>query len=168
MDLAPYAPYFSIVTMAIGGAMTFTFWKVKQNQERARERHVRRAVDGHVRTFVQILENVYNRAEKADRGEREAKTACRYFEKSVYRIESLKANVENLLPELDQDTQYAKSVRVILGVGTWLVDTYHDPTLPEDRRVYLWKSEAAMLETRTRAAVKEAESLNIVKPVVID
>ena len=167
MDLVPYAPYLSFAAMAVGGATALSFWKVNRNHERARERHVRRVVDSHVRTFVQILENVYNRAEKADRGEREAKTACAYFEKSVYRIESLRTNVENLLPELDQDTKYVKSVRLIFDVGAWLVDTYHDPTLPEDKRVYLWKSETGTLESRARAALKEAASLDIVKPAVV-
>lgn len=168
MDLAPYAPYFSIISMAIGGVMTFTFWKLRRSQEQARERHVRQAVDNHVRAFIEIVENVYSRAGKAEHGEREAKTACAYFEKSLYRIESLRASVENLLPELDQDDVYVKSVRRILGVESWLVDTYHDPTMPEDMRICLWTSGAGALESKAREAVKEAMSLNIVKPVVVE
>lgn len=168
MDLAPYAAHFSLAAMATGGAMAFTLWKVVRSQERARERRVRRAVDGHVRAFVRILENVYSRAEKADRGKREAEAARAYFEKSVHRIESLRASVEGLLPELGQDTKYVKSVRRILDVGAWLVDTYHDPTVPENKRVYLWKSGAGELESRASAALKEAASLDIVRPVVIE
>lgn len=148
--------------------MVFALWKVGRNEERSRGRHARRAADNHVRAFIQILENVCNRAEKADRGVMEARAACTYFEKNVHRIELLRMNVENLLPKLDQDAKYAESVRRILDVAIWLVDTYHDPTLPADKRFYLWTSGAGLLESKTRTALREATSINIVKPLVID
>lgn len=164
---AEYAPYLSLASAAFGAAMTASFWHLRGSQERKRERHVRSAIGNHVSDLVDILENVYNRAEKAEQGEREARVACAYFTKYVHRLEALRLSVENLLPELDQDTEYAREVRRILEVESWLIDRYHDPTIPDGKRFHLWSSGAADLEEKARDAVDAASSLGIVAPVTI-
>lgn len=162
------APYLTVVSMAASIAMTVTFWALRNSQEKRRARHVRRAIGNHVADLVRILESLYSRAEGAERGEREAKVACAYFAKNTQRLEALRLSVENLLPELDQNDKYVGTVRRILDVESWLIDRYHDPTVPEGARFNLWMSGASSLREKTRAAVKAATSLNIVKPITID
>lgn len=117
---------------------------------------------------MRILESLYVRAEGAERGEREAKVACAYFARHTRRLEALRLSVENLLPWVDRDYGYAGTVRRILEVESWLIDRYHDPTVPEGARFNLWTAGASVLREKTGAAVKAATSLNIVKPVTID
>ena len=164
---AEYAPSLTVVSMAIGIIMTGSFWWLRHDREKKRERHVRKAIGNHLLDLVDILENLYNRAEKADRGEREAKIACAYFARYVHRLEALRLSVESLLPELDQDDKYVGEVRRMLGVESWLIDRYHDPTIPDEKRFYLWRSGTSILEQKTREAVGVATSLGIVKPIVI-
>ena len=164
---AEYTPYLSLVSIAFGAAMTVSFWYLRNSQEKKRERHVRSAIGNHVSNLVDILENVYNRAEKAEQGDREAKVACAYFAKYVHRLEALRLSVENLLPELDQDAKYVREVRKILEVESWLIDRYHDPTIPDGKRFHLWNSGVAGLEQKTRNAVDAASSLGIVEHVTI-
>ena len=162
------APYLTIVSMVASVVMTVTFWVLRSSQEKRRERHVRRAIANHVADLVRILESLYSRAEGAERGEREAKVACAYFAKNTQRLEALRLSVENLLPELDQNDRYVGTVRRILNVESWLIDRYHDPTVPEGARFNLWTSGTSALGEKTRVAVEAATSLNIVKPVTID
>ena len=162
------APYLTVASMAASVVMTVTFWVLRGSQEKRRERHVRRAISNHVADLVRILEGLYGRAEGAERGEREAKAACAYFARHAQRLEALRLSVENLLPELDQNDRYVGTVRRILDVETWLIDRYHDPTVPEGARFNLWTSGAHTLGEKTRAAVEAATSLSIVKPVTID
>ena len=164
---AEYAPLLTVASMLTSAAMAGSFWYLRHDREKKRERHVKGAIGNHVSDLVDILENLYNRAEKADRGEREAKIACAYFARYVHRLEALRLSVENLLPELDQNDKYVGEVRKILGVESWLIERYHDPTIPDAKRFYLWRSGASILEQKAREAVDVATSLGIVKPVVI-
>lgn len=161
------APYLSVASMGACAAMAASFWRLSGGRERRRERRVRGAIAGHVSSLVDILEDVYSRAEKADRGEAEARAACAYFARRAHRLEALRLSIEGLLPGLDQDAGYAREVRRILGVESWLIERYHDPTIPDDKRFHLWRSGGADLERRIGEAVAAATSLGIVQPVTI-
>lgn len=161
------APYLSVASMGACAAMAASLWRLSGSQERRRERRVRGAIGGHVSSLVDILEDVYNRAEKAERGEAEARAACAYFARRAHRLEALRLGVEVLLPGLDPDARYAREVRRILGVESWLIERYHDPTIPDDKRFHLWRSGGADLERRIGEAVAAATSLGIVQPVTI-
>lgn len=164
---AEYAPLLAAASMAASAAMAASFWYLRRDQVKKRERYVRGTIGNHLSDLVDILENLYNRAEKADRGERDAKIACAYFARHVHRLEALRISVEGLLPELGHDDKYVGTVREILGVESWLIDRYHDPTIPDEKRFCLWCSGASILEQKTREAVGAATSLGIVKPIVI-
>ena len=165
---AEIAPYLAMASMAASIGVAATFWVLHTGQEKRRERLAKRAIGNHVADLVRTLESLYARAEGAERGEREAKAACAYFARHTRRLEALRLSVENLLPWVDRDDGYAGTVRRILEVESWLIDKYHDPTVPEGARFNLWTSGASVLREKTGAAVKAATSLNIVKPVTID
>ena len=164
---AEYTPYISVVSILVCAFMTASFWHLWGGRERRRERNVRRAIGAHLSDLVDMLEDIYNWAEKAERGEREARVACAYFAKRVHRLEALRLSIESLLPELDRDDKYAVESRRILEVEAWLVEQYNDPTIPDDRRFHLWRSGGAELEQKTRDAVSAATSLGIAEPVTI-
>lgn len=161
------APYLSVASMGACAAMAASLWRLSGGRDRRREHRVRGAIAGHVSSLVDILEDVYNRAEKAERGEAEARAACDYFARRAHRLEALRLIVEGLLPGLDQDARYVREVRRILGVESWLVERYHDPTIPDGKRFHLWRSGGAELERRIGEAVAAATSLGIVEPVTI-
>ena len=160
-------PYISAASLVVCTAMTMSFWLLRNSQEKRRERRVKSVIGIHVSDLVDIVENIYNRAEKAEQGEREAKMACAYFARRTHRLEALRLSVENLLPELDQDAKYAGHVRKILEVESWLIDRYHDPTIPDEKRFHLWRSGGAGLEQKAGDAVKAATSLGVIVPVTI-
>ena len=61
---AECAPHIPLASAALGAAMTASFWRLRGGQERKRERRIRSAIGSHASGFVDILENVYNRAER--------------------------------------------------------------------------------------------------------
>lgn len=162
-----YAPHLSVASMGACAAMMASLWRLSGGRERRREHRVRGAIGGHVSSLVDILEDVYSRAEKAEQGECEARAACAYFARRAHRLEALRLSIEGLLPGLDQDAGYAREVRRILGVESWLIERYHDPTIPDGKRFHLWRSGGADLERRIGEAVAAATSLGIVQPVTI-
>ena len=83
------------------------------------------------------------------------------------RPEAQRLSVEGYLPELNQDGKYVQEVRRILEVESWLIDRYHDPTIPDGRRFRLWNSGTAGLEQKTRNAAGAASALGIVERVAI-
>lgn len=138
--------------------------------DRQEEKHQRRTKDAirhHVSNIVDMLEDVYNRAEKAERGDAEAKEADAYFARSARRLETARMCVELLLPGLDYGDKYAIGVRRILEAESWMFDRYRDPTIPRDKRFHLWRSNGRDLEETVRDAVRTATSLGIITPVTI-
>lgn len=63
---AEYTPHLSLASAAPGAAMTASLWHLRGSQERRRERRIRSAIGSHVSDPADMLENIYNRAEKAE------------------------------------------------------------------------------------------------------
>lgn len=151
-------------------ATTLTLLMSKRLYDKGGEGRRHRTMDAirhHVSYIVDVLEDVYNRAEKAERGDVEAREANSYFARSVRRLESARMCVELLLPGLDHGDKYAIGVRRIIQAESWMVDRYCDPTIPPDKRFHLWRSNGKDLEETVRDAVRTATSLGIITPVTI-
>lgn len=164
---AEYVPYLTLASAAASAAMAASLWCMHAIGERRRDRRVRGAIAYHVSEIVDMLEEIWHAAERADRGEREALVANACFARRVRRLEAASLGIDGLLAMLNPADRHVAGVRKILRIESWLVDRYGDPTVPGDVRHRLWQSGGADLERNVRDAVDTATSLGIVAPVTI-
>ena len=142
--------------------------RLYDKQEKGRQRRAKAAINHHVSHLIDILEDVYSRAKRANHGEMEARAADTYFAKSVCRLEASRLCAEMLLSGLDPEDKYTKGVRSVLGAVSCVQDMYGDLTLDDGGRLRVWRSSCNDLHDVVYDAVRTAQSLGIVPTVVIN
>ena len=164
--LSPIAPF---ITLGVGAWITFVLHRSRAKDKKGRDDALKLAVSNNVRDLVEIFEGINSRAEKiTDGGLPEAERASEYFGRKLNRMELIRINAGTLLAHLDPKDEFARGANVILGVGAWMADAYHDPARSEADRLHAWESTNLDLERQVRKAVEAAQDLGIIKPIVVD
>ena len=150
-----------IAFMASVGFGLYVFFSRRQD-EKKHQRYIKKIIDNNIRELVDITSMIHARSENVHDSDAEAKLLELYFSRQVRRLELLRLNVENQLPQLADENNYTKNIKTIIEIQSWLIEKYNDPTITKENRFYLWKDRGSSeLTDKTRNLVNIATKLNI-------
>ena len=137
--------------------------------ERKHQRYIRQTIDNNIRELVTVTNTIHSRAEEVYDSDAKAKMLDVYFSRHVRRLELLRLNVENMLPQLANESGYTKQVKEVLEIQSWLIEKYDDPTVAKEMRFHLWKEDhhGGELTHKTQNLASIATKLNIISPATI-
>lgn len=166
MEIEQIVPYLApTASLIFGGYVYYSRWSDKKKHQQ----YVKKVIDNNIRDLVKITRTIHSKSENVYNSDEAAMMLESYFTRHVRRLELLRLNIENNLPQLTDESSYTNSVVKMLEIESWLVDKFDDPTVSKNKRFYLWKecSENSELTNKTRDLVNIATKLNIEKPVSI-
>ena len=159
--------WFPIFTFAASLGFGLYVFLSRRDDEKKHQQYIRQTIDNNIRELVTITNTIHARSEEVYDSNAKAKLLESYFSRQVRRLELLRLNVENKLPQLANKYEYTKNVKQILEIQSWLIEKYDDPTVAKERRFYLWKEDhsGGELTDKTQNLVDIATKMNIIKPV---
>ena len=140
----------------------------RRRDEKKHQTYIKKTINNNVLEFVKITSVIHTKSENVHDSDEQAMLLESYFSRHIRRLELLRLNIENKLPQLVDNSDYTNDVKHILDIQSWLVEKYDDPTIPKDKRFYLWKDDySGELTTKTRNLLNIAQKMNIEKPTTI-
>lgn len=135
----------------------------------SKQKELKKDIDHDVKELIDMINTIHARSTEIYDDKAEAITMDAFFTKQIRRLEILRNTIQIKTGFLYNNEDYKDDIEKILEVQLWLLEKYDDPTVPKDKRHYIWlkEAESSELQNKTKTVIDIATKLKINEPVTI-